>query len=115
MSRYSDNSCEILVDGNHYYIPCDRVGDLNYIDNYLVNTSSSSLTLKDHYGDGTTYPYISCSGNSVCYFRRSSDISSVPVRSDYTLVSDPFSVIDYSAFTVILLFLLLGVRLIWKH
>ncbi len=115
MSKYSDNTCEITIDGNNYFVPCDRVRDLDFIDNHLVNVSSSSIILKDNYGDGTTYPYISCSSQSVCYYRDNRNATSVVVNSDYSFISDPFKVIDYSAFIVILLFLILGVKLIWKH
>ena len=32
-----NNTCKIVINGSDFYIPCDRVNDLDYLDGYLVN------------------------------------------------------------------------------
>ena len=111
-----DNICEVTIDGQSYYIECDRVQDLQFIDGYLVNFSNSSLTLRSGFNpDNTVYPYISCSSMSVCDIRTSSNWQSSPVRSYYTYEGDLIAISNIPYLIFILLALFLGVRLLWKH
>lgn len=110
-----NNVCEISIDGNEYYLPCDRVQHLSYIDGYLVNISSSTLTMRSSFSPNTTYPYISCSSMGVCNLRTSQTSQNNPITSDFVNKSDfiKSSNLDYLIFFT--LFITLGVRLIWKH
>lgn len=108
-------ACQVEVSGTDYYVDCDRVEDLEMINGYLVNTSSSSITLKNNYGNGTTYPYISCSSMSACYLRQTQNSNSVVVTSPANYKGDPFYVLNFNHAVVILLFFILGIKILWKR
>lgn len=108
-------SCQVEINDTSYYIPCDRVNDLEMIDGYLVNVSSSSITLKNNFStNSTTYPYISCSSNQVCRLYTGSQIDYQTVRSPAVYNGDLFHTLNYDFVITFLLFILLGVRLVWK-
>lgn len=114
--KYMSNICTVEIDNDSYYIECDRVSDLQFIDGYLVNYSNSSLTLRTGFDpDNTVYPYISCSSMSVCDIRTSSNWQSQPVTSNFTYSGDLILISDHVYLILIVLFLILGVRLLWKH
>lgn len=108
--------CEVTIDGTDYYCECARVSDLSFIDGYLVNFSNSSLTLRSGFSyNNTVYPNITCSSMSVCSIRRTQNSSSQAVTSDYSYNGDLLLTANYPYLIFILLFILLGVRLFWKH
>lgn len=109
----NDNVCEIFIDGNGYLIPCDRVGSLAYRDGYLVNVSSSNITMRSDFSESTSYPYITCSSMGVCNLRSSYN-SSTAVTSDFEYNGDLFKVANFDFLIFFILFICLGVRLVWK-
>ena len=108
------NVCQIELGGVNYYVPCDRVNDLYFTGSYLVNCSSSSISMKSVFNTNSDYPYITCSSMSICRLRTSSNNYSY-ITSNYNLVSDPFLTFNYLPLIFIILFILLGVRLVWKR
>lgn len=109
-----NNTCEINVDGTDYYIPCDYVRKLDFIDGYLVNISSESITFKSQFNTNTSYPYITCSSMSICKLRISSN-ESVPVRTNFIYSGDPFRIMNFESVSLFILILILGVKLLWKR
>lgn len=108
-------ACIVEIDGTDYYIPCDRIDDLHMIDGQLVNLGSSSVTLRNHFAlTGTTYPYISCNSNAVCRYYSSNSQTYTAVTSEPVYTGDNFLTWNYDQVIVILLFILIGVRLLWK-
>ena len=71
----NDNPCVIDVNGTEYYYPCDKRDDIKLIDGYLINTSSSQITLYrsfPEYGDSSSgYPRIVMPSNTKAYYRSS--------------------------------------------
>ena len=57
------NWIEIILYGYTFYMPADRVRDLNYIDGKLVNISNSQISMVYEFSNTTTYPYITCPVN----------------------------------------------------
>ena len=108
-----NNTCQVDIDGTSYYIPCDRVEDLYYTGSYLVNVSSSSITMKSIFNPDSEYPYITCSSMSICRLRSSN--YNHYITSNYTLLSDPFLTFNFLPLIFIVLFITLGVRLVWKR
>lgn len=109
------NACQVDIGNNTYWIPCDRLNDLHYLDGYLVNLSDTSLTLRVRYSYETVYPYISCNAFSTCSIRTSQNITSQPVTSNYSFDGDIFKTLHFEYWVLFLMFLLLGVKLIWKR
>lgn len=110
-----NNVCEVSIDDNDYLLPCDRVPHLTFIDGYLVNISSSTLTMRSSFSPNTTYPYISCSSMSVCNLRTSYNSQTDPITSDFVNKSDFIKSSNLDYLILFTLLLTLGVRLIWKH
>lgn len=108
-----NNTCQVEINGNSYFIPCDRVEDLYFTGNYLVNVSSSSITMKSIFNPNSEYPYISCSSMSICRLRDGSN--NKYITSNYNLLSDPFLTFNFLPLIFIVLFITLGVRLVWKR
>lgn len=111
-----NNTCQISISGTDYYIPCDRINDLEYIDGYLVNISSSTITMRSFFSPDNfnTYPYITCSSMNICQLRSSNQISSY-VNTNYNYSGDLFKIVNPGYVIMLLLFLILGVRIIWKR
>lgn len=64
-----NSACTVIIDGESWYIPCDRVNDIGFDTNgNLVVLTSSSLTLYKSYSasNTTSYPRISCNYGRVC-------------------------------------------------
>lgn len=108
-----NNTCQVEIEGTTYFIPCDRVEDLYYTGTYLVNISSSNITMKSNFNPDNDYPYISCSSMSVCRLRTSNN--NHYITSNYNLLSDPFMTFNFLPLIFIVLFITLGVRLVWKR
>lgn len=85
-------ACVVEVNGNDYYVPCDRVDYIYEIDGYLINTGSSSITLYSSFPDpnvqGSGYPRITLNSNQKGTYRssQSSTSSTIQVNS-YSVVS----------------------------
>ena len=108
-----NNTCQVEIEGTTYYLPCDRVEDLYFTGTYLVNVSSSSITMKSIFNPDSEYPYITCSSMSICRLRTSNYNNYI--TSNYTLLSDPFLTFNFLPLIFIVLFITLGVRLVWKR
>lgn len=65
----------VTINGNDYYVPNDRIDDLYVIDGYLINTSSSSITLYAEFRENgdyySGYPIITCPSFTKAYIRQS--------------------------------------------
>lgn len=109
-----NDTCQITIDNTEYYIPCDFVRRLDFIDGYLVNISSQSISFKSKFNTNSSYPYISCSSMSICNLRTSSN-QSVPVRSNFIYNGDPFRIMNFESVSLFILILILGVKLLWKR
>lgn len=107
------NTCQVDIENQTYYVPCDRVQDLYFTGKYLVNVSSTNITMKSIFNPDNEYPYITCSSMSVCRLRNSS--TNHYITSNYTLLSDPFLTFNFLPLIFIVLFITLGVRLVWKR
>lgn len=101
----------ININGTDYYVPNDRIDDLYVINGYLINTSSSSITLYaslrengDYYSG---YPRITCPTFTKAYIQQSYNSSSS------TLSISTFQVENKHIQTeVLLLILLLGMMML---
>lgn len=109
-----NNVCQVEINGDDYYIPCDRVKDLHYNGEYLINVSSSSLTMRSQFTPDTSYPYIQCGSMGVCTLRTSYN-NYVDVTSNFNYNGDLFKIANFEIYIFIILFILLGVRLVWKR
>lgn len=113
-----NNYIIITIDGRDYYIQADKIFDLAFIDNKLVNISNSSITLVTSFDTVTTYPRITCNAMQQCTIRSSSTGSQYPVTSNYQL-KDKFNINMlqskhfYSLF-LLLLFILVSFKLLHK-
>ena len=113
------NVIEIEINGRTYYIEADRLADLAYINNKLVNTSNSAIYLVTDYGTETVYPRIQCSAMSQCRYYGSYSSSYQAVTQNYTVTSK-FSIYQIGSNGIqsailFILILLLGARFIWKR
>lgn len=114
-----DNVIIIEIDGQTYYISSDRVADLRYIDNKLVNVSNSSITLVHSFDTTSTYPRITCAAMSQCVYRASQQYTSVGVTSNY-VYNGNFNIKTLQAsgiqsYMLWILIAILGVKLLWKR
>lgn len=109
-----NNVCQITIDGDDYYIPCDRIRDLYFDGTYLINVSSSTITMRSYFDPDTSYPYIQCGSMGVCSLRSAYN-NYTEVRSNFSYYGDTLKIVDYSYLIFIVLFITLGVRLIWKR
>lgn len=107
---------EVSISGTSYYVSASDIPFIAYIDGNLVNTSSQfSVTFKNSYSDETTYPYINCRAQQVCrYYPRYSSNYSV-VTDDIVINGDYLKTANYPFLIFCVLFILLGVKLIWKR
>lgn len=68
-----NNACTVIVDGQDWYIPCDRMNDIGFdAAGNLVVLTSSSLTLYKTFNvnyNNYTYPRIACTFGRVCYLQ----------------------------------------------
>ncbi len=110
-----NNVCVITIANKDYYIECSRINDLSYINGRLVNISNSTITLVTNYDLDTTYPRITCSSMRACGLRSSSNSDTVLVTQNFTNNNDLFSYVNYGYVIICLLFLILGVKLVWKN
>lgn len=105
----SDKPCKVNVNGNDYYAPCNLVDYLVVVDNRLINTYSSSITLYSSYqvynDSSSGYPRITCPSNTTAYIRNSYN------SSNYSIVDvNSFSVTTRSfGFEIYLFIVILGV------
>lgn len=100
----------VEINGDDYYYPSDRKEDLYFTDDgFLVNVSSSSITLYSEfvtYGDNSSgYPRIVIPAMTRAYIRSSSSSSNYQTLrvSSYDFKS------QYFGYSVYLLVLILGV------
>lgn len=71
----NDEACVLTINGSDYYYPCNYADYIKVIDNRLINTGSSSITLYSSfpvYGDNNSgYPRITAPSNTQAYIRTS--------------------------------------------
>lgn len=113
-----NNYIEITIGSNTYYIEAERVSDLAYIDNKLVNVSNSSITMVTSFDSSTTYPRITCSAMQACILRSNSTSSYQLVYNNYELPNSfNMNLLTNSQQNTILIGLLtiiLALKLLWK-
>lgn len=88
----NDEPCVISVNGSEYYVACNMLDYIVYVDNSLINTSGSSITLYHEYPDidnyNSGYPRISASANQKFYYRQSYNSSNTSLSvSNYSVVN----------------------------
>lgn len=115
----NDNFIIITIDGIDYYIQADRLQDLNFINNKLVNTSNSSITLVRDFAYDATYPRINCNAMSQCILRQSYSSNYFLVSSNYVTNKD-FNLLQLGQSNILslifyTLFMFLGFKLIFKR
>lgn len=113
-----DNYIILSINNVEYYITADRVHDLVFLDNKLVNISQSNITLVTDFDYQNTYPRITCGSMSACILKSSSQatyqyVTSQPVYPNKfnmnTLNRSMQSNIIIGLFVI-----LLGIKLLWK-
>lgn len=108
----------ITLDGVQYYISYDNLSHLSFVDGYLINNSNSSFTIKKTFNPNsqTGSNVITCPSMSVCYWRSTGTSSTYNyINKNYTYDGDQFMLINYGRYIFILLFIILGVKLVWKR
>ena len=111
------NWIEIILYGYTFYMPADRVRDLNYIDGMLVNISNSQISMVYNFSNTTTYPYITCPVMRACNIttdRTHSEI--VTVRPTYPdkINLNMLGVLGYNQLLVGLLTIIVALKLLFK-
>lgn len=113
-----DNFVIITIDNRDYYIEASRLSDLAFINNKLVNISNSSITMVTSFDTVTTYPRITCSAMSQCQLRTSNTSNYSPIISNYDLKGDfnmnILSDKQHFSIMILLLFIIVSIRLMWK-
>lgn len=114
-----DNVIEITINGVTYWIEANRLNDLHYIDNKLVNVSNSTITLVHSYDTVNTYPRITCSAMQQCRYYATNNTNYVGVSSNYSYEGKfNINTLQTSGLLSSILFgiiIILGVKLIWKR
>lgn len=71
----NDTACVITINGTDYYYPCNYSEYLKVVNNRLINTGSSSVTLyadfPEYNNNSSGYPRITCPANTQAYMRTS--------------------------------------------
>lgn len=88
------SACTLKVNGDIYFVPCDKVDDIVYIDDYLVNIGSSTIYLYSSFIEPSNYqsgyPRIQISSLTKAVYRQSynsSSSSSAMTVSSYEVVN----------------------------
>ena len=111
------NVCEIKTDGRNWYIPCEDVTKIEFIDGYLVNVSDHTINLKTSYGTSTTYPYATASSNNIFTVRTSNSSGAYHyITTDYKIVKGYVGNVILSSNLIIplLLFIIVLYKIIRK-
>lgn len=72
-------ACTVEINGETWFIPCDRVNDLGLDNNNnLIVLTNSSLTLYKTFENSNTmsYPRVSCSWGRVCSLQTAQNMNS---------------------------------------
>lgn len=107
-----DNVCEVDINGTTYIIPCSNVKHLYYDGQYLVNVSDHVIILKESFEN--EYPMLKAEPMNVFKLYTTADESNV-IRSNFDYSGDVFKVVDITYLIFIVLFFILGARLVWKN
>lgn len=114
-----NNYIVITINGTEYYIQADRINDLAYIDNKLVNVSNSSITLVSSFDIQNTYPRITCGAMQQCRLQSSNNVNYVAVTSNYEFNGNyNLNMLGSSGkynVLIVLLFIVVGLNLLWKR
>ena len=110
-----NNYIIIVINGVEYYIQADRIGDLAFINNKLVNVSNSNITMVNSFDYQTTFPRITCGAMAQCILRQNNQNYTL-VNSNYTKQSNfnmnELGLIGQNNVLIFLLSLILGFKLI---
>ena len=115
-----ENYIIITINGVNYYIAADRLNDLAYIDNKLVNVSNSSIYLVNNFDYNNQYPRIQCSAMSQCILKQYNTSNYSLVTSNYSLANNQKFNINtlgnngFNTLILMLLSLIVLFKLIWK-
>lgn len=115
-----ENYIIVTINGINYYIAADRLNDLAFIDNKLVNISNSSINLVNNFEYNNQYPRIQCNAMSQCILRSNSTSSYSLVTSNYSLANNQKFNINtlgsngFNTMFLMLLSLIVMFNLIWK-
>lgn len=112
------NWIEISLYGYIFYLPADRIRDLNFVDGKLVNISNSPITMVYQFSDRTTYPYITCSAMRACVIQVDNYYNQI-VTERITYPNNitnmnMLGVLGYNQLIVGLLIVLIALKLLWK-
>lgn len=88
----NDEPCVLSINNTDYFVACNLIDSIILVDNELVNTSSSSVTLYHDYPElndyNSGYPRISASANQKFYYRASYNGSNQQlIVNDYSVIN----------------------------
>lgn len=88
----NDEPCIVSVNGSDYYVACNSLDYIVLLDNSLINTSNSSITMYRNYPElndsSSGYPRISASANQKFYYRSSYNSSNTALSvNSYEIVN----------------------------
>lgn len=88
----NDEPCVLSVNNTNYYVACNLIDSIILVDNELINTSSSSITLYHDYPElndyNSGYPRISASSNQKFYYRSNYNGSNQALTvNDYKVIN----------------------------
>lgn len=84
-----DDYVTITINGDVWHVPTNQYQYLKVVNNRLVNTSSSTITLYKYFyelNSNDNYPNIYCPVGGACYVRPSNSIG----NANYTLVVNSY-------------------------
>lgn len=107
----NDGACIVEVNGVEYYTSCNTLEYLIVVDNHLINTYSSNVTLYRQFPDpnvnGSGYPRITANSNQYATLRNNSTATST------TLIVNDYKIINrHTSNDVLLLIVLIGVSIL---
>lgn len=107
----NDGACIVEVNGIEYYTSCNTIEYLIVVDNRLINTYSSNVTLYRSFPDpnvnGSGYPRITANSNQMATYRNTSTATSTTLNvTDYKIVN------RHTSNDVLLLIVLIGVTVL---
>ena len=101
----------VTINGTDYYVPNDKIDDLYVIDDYLINTSSSSVTLyasiRENGVNSSGYPRITCPTFTKAYIQQSQGATTSTIRINSYVIQN-----KHIQNEILLLILILGMMFI---
>lgn len=111
------NWIEIILYGYTFYMEADRVRDLNYVDNMLVNVSQTAISMVNTFSNTTTYPYITCPSMRACTI--TVDRTHAEIVTDRPTYPDKINInmlgdLGYNQLFTGLLLIIIALKLLYK-